>query len=183
MKQVFSDPWRRYPLLQTDRLELRRFRHADIHKVYEGLSNPSVTRYYAAHFDTLEETEEQMEWFESLWRERSGMWWAICRQGEKQLIGACGFTHYKPHTASLDIGYWLLPAQQGKGFAREALEALLLFCFEQLQARRIEAWVEQGNKPSERLLRHLGFKKEKTLRKCEEKNERLITVQVFVLMC
>lgn len=181
MENAFPDPWRRFPVLLTDRLELRGFQHRDVHKLFEGLCNPDVTRYYSAHCDTLEEAEEHMEWIESCRRERSGMWWAVCRQGEKNLIGACGFTHYQPATASLDIGYWLLPAEQGKGYAREALEAMLSFCTECLHARRIEAWVEKGNKPSERLLAGLGFAKEKTLRNCEEKNGRLITVNVFVL--
>lgn len=183
MEPALHDPWRRFPVLHTDRLELRRFRHNDIGKVFEGLSNPRVTRYYAVHYDTLEATEEQMEWFENLWRERSGMWWAVCPKGEKQLIGAFGFTNFQPRQASMDIGYWLLPAEQGKGYALEALHALVDFCTQQLHARRLEAWVEKGNKPSERLLRRAGFKKEKILHNCEEKDGRLITLQVFVLMC
>lgn len=172
--------WRQFPSLQTERLTLRRLEASDIYKVHEALSNKEITRYYAVHFDTLEDTEEQMDWFESIWREHSGMWWAICLQGQRQLVGACGYNHYKSELNQTEIGYWLLPEYQGKGYASEALKVMLDFGRQALQLQRIEAWVERGNRQSERLLKQHAFKKEKTLRNFEEKNGKLIDIHVYV---
>lgn len=176
-----SSPWRRFPSLSTERLTLRQFEFGDIHKVHEALSNKKITRYYAVHYDTLEDTEEQMDWFETIWREQTGMWWAICLNDQKELIGACGYNHYKAPLHQSEIGYWLLPGYQNQGFAREALHCMLNFGFQTLGLQRIEAWVEKGNRKSELLLKKEGFIKEKTLKGFEEKNGKLIDIHVYTL--
>lgn len=175
-----SSPWRSFPTFRTPRLTLRRIEFGDIHEVFEALSNPKITRYYAVHYDTLEDTEAQMDWFETIWREQTGMWWAICLEGQKKLIGACGFNHYQAEQAQSEIGYWLLPPYHGKGYASEALQPMIDYGFDRLALQRIEAWVERGNKASEKLLQRLGFEKEKTLENWEEKEGQLIDIHVYV---
>ena len=81
---MVSDLFKKFPTLQTTRLELRQFKASDLSKVFQGLSNKQVIRYYGVSYSTLEATEEQMDWFESLWNSGTGIWWAICRKGEKE---------------------------------------------------------------------------------------------------
>lgn len=178
---VSPSAWRHFPTLHTERLTLRRFELRDIHKVYEALSNKKITHYYAVHFDTLEDTEEQMDWFETIWREQTGMWWAICPQGQKELIGACGYNHYQARLNQSEIGYWLLPSYQGQGIAREALHCMLHYGLNTLGLQRIEARVKKGNHKSEQLLVKEGFAKEKTLKGFEGKNGKLIDIHVYCL--
>lgn len=60
-----------------------------------------------------------------------------------------------PHEA--DVGYALLPEAQGQGYAREALQAICDYGFNQLGVQAINAWVLGTNAGSSRLLEKQGF--------------------------
>lgn len=168
-----------FPELSTERLRLRRITSGDIHAVHQGLSDPRVTVYYALAFPTLEATQEQMDWYEQIWQERSGLWWAICQKGEEEMIGAVGFNNYDRVHRKAEIGYWLPPQYRGRGYASEALTEVLKTAFTSLRLHRIEAYVEGGNDASVRMLERFGFTHEGCLRECEVKNDRYIDVHIF----
>ncbi len=170
---------RHFPESSTARLVLRQIRPGDIHEVHRGLSDPRVTVYYAVAFPTLEATREQMDWYEQIWQERSGLWWAICLHGEERMIGAIGFNNFKPAPEKAEIGYWILPEYWGKGYASEAMEEVLKIAFTSLGLHRIEAYVEGGNEASVRMLQRFGFVHEGCMRECEVENGHYIDVHVF----
>lgn len=174
--------WERFPTLQTERLNLRQINYKDKEKVFEGLSHPKVIKHYGVSFKTLEETEEQMDWYERLWNERTGIWWGICKKGGNKLIGACGFNNYEEQHQKAELGYWLLPTHWRQGFASEAIKPVLEFGFEQMQLQRIEAFVEFGNKASGHLLEKFNFMHEGTMRNCEFKNGKFISVLIYALL-
>lgn len=174
--------WEKFPILNTHRLTLRQIRPKDIHQIFEGLSDQQVIKYYAVSFNSLEATEEQMKWYEGLWKNRTGIWWAISLKGEKELIGACGFNNYEEKHRKVEIGYWLFPAFWQKGFASEAIKKILEFGFEQMQLQRMEAFVEEGNDSSSGMLEKLNFSYEGTMRHCEFKNGTFINVLIYALL-
>ena len=174
--------WHEFPHLETPRLTLRQILPTDINKVYEGLSHKDVIKYYEVSFQTLEATKEQMDWYESLWKERTGIWWGICLKGQRDLIGACGFYDYEEKHQKAELGYWLFPEFWGKGFASEALPPILEFGFDLMQLHRIEALVEKGNHASSQLLEKHGFNYEGTMQDCEFKNGRFISVHMYALL-
>ena len=174
--------WEYFPTLHTNRLELRKIHPVDIHEIFAGLSDQRVIQYYGVSFETLTQTEEQMDWYESLWKDRTGIWWGICQKGEQQLIGACGFNNYEEDQQKAELGYWLIPEYWGRGFASEALKAIVEFGFEQMQLHRIEAFVEEGNKVSGRILEKFQFIHEGTMRNCEYKNGRFISLMIYALL-
>ena len=59
-----------------------------------------------------------------------------------------------------EIGYCFAPAHQGRGYAREAVTALVDRCFGELGLRRVTADLFAANEPSWRLLERLGFRRE-----------------------
>ncbi len=168
-----------YPTIQTSHLHLRQIKPSDLNNVYKGLSDPRVTKYYGVHFRTIEETEGQMEWYEELWLHKTGLWWAVCERESKQFMGACGFNYYKPELKKVEVGYWLLPEFWGHGYAAEALAAAIDFAIKQTDVERIEAFVEKGNSASGKLLKKAGFVHERTLKNCELKGDKWITLQLF----
>lgn len=168
-----------YPVLQTNRLQLRQIHAGDLEKVHQGLSDKRVTKFYGAHFNTLEETEGQMEWYESLWLHKTGLWWAVCDRETGTFFGACGFNYYKPERKQVEVGYWLLPEHWGHGYASEALGAAMDFVAAQTEVTRVEAFVEQGNRSSGKLLKKFGFVRERIMRNCELKNDKWITLVLF----
>ena len=171
-----------FPELETERLRLRRIIGRDIDKVYAGLSDERVVRHYAVSFSSWEATQEQMDWFDKLWTTRTGIWWAITEKGQTDLAGSCGFNNYSAQHRRAELGYWLLPEHWGKGWATEALRAILAYGFDEMKLHRVEAFVEGGNERSNHLLERLGFQHEGTLKECEWKNGRFIDILIFSLL-
>ena len=62
------------------------------------------------------------------------------------------------------FGYVLSPDCWGKGYMREALEAVVVCGFGPFALNRLEAWTLPGNAASERMLQKAGFHYEGTLR-------------------
>jgi ribosomal-protein-alanine N-acetyltransferase len=69
----------------------------------------------------------------------------------------------RPQPGVLGIGYWVVPAARGAGLARRAVRLAARWSLLQ-GAARVEAWVEPGNEPSQRVLRAAGFQHEAVLR-------------------
>jgi [ribosomal protein S5]-alanine N-acetyltransferase len=172
-----------FPELLTGRLMLRKIVAADMPTVFEGLSHPDVIRFYGVSFKTLQETAAQMEFYESLLRDKTGIWWAICFKSEPaKMIGACGFNDWRREHRKTEIGYWLLPSSWGKGIITEALPAITAYAFSHMDLHRIEAVVEQGNNSSAKLLKKLNFTYEGTLADAEIKNGSFISLQYWALL-
>ncbi|KRF20024.1 GCN5 family acetyltransferase [Nocardioides sp. Soil797] len=64
-----------------------------------------------------------------------------------------------------ELGWTLDPAHSGRGYATEAVEALITACFEQLELRRITAECFAENTASWRLMERLGMRREAHTRK------------------
>jgi len=71
-------PPMRFPELRTPRFLLRRIAPADAEAVFLGLSDPKVIQHYGVSYQTPEEAQFQMRWFEDLLAQGTGIWWAIC---------------------------------------------------------------------------------------------------------
>ena len=75
---------------------------------------------------------------------------------EGEVIGHCGF-HGSPDTVGrAEIGYTVFEQFRGRGFAREAAQALIQWAFAQGE-ERVFASVSPDNAPSLAVIRHLGF--------------------------
>lgn len=59
-----------------------------------------------------------------------------------------------------DLGWTLHPDHTGRGFATEALEAVLRICFDQLDLRRVTADCFAANERSWRLMERIGMRRE-----------------------
>lgn len=168
--------------LSTPRLLLRRIIPDDLHHIYQGLSDPQVIQYYGVSYRTPEETQLQMDWYAHLEASGSGHWWAICSQEDKTFMGASGLNNLQQIHRKTELGFWLLPAYWGRGFAHEAVSAILEYAFQTLGLHRVEAQVEPENEACKRLLTHLHFSYEGTWRDCEMKNGRFISLEHYALL-
>ncbi|SMO63540.1 GNAT family N-acetyltransferase [Gracilimonas mengyeensis] len=166
--------------LKTKRLILQIIKPDDLPFIHEALSNHKVTRHYDVHFDTLEETQEQMDWYAKLMKENTGIWWKLIEKESKQKIGACGFNDWNHQEHSAEIGFWLLPEYQGHGWMSEALPGILQYGFGNMKLKKIMAEVERNNVKSSKLLQENGFKviPERSFK--EAKNGAIIWVDRYV---
>ena len=58
---------------------------------------------------------------------------------------------------SVEIGYGITEENQGKGYATEAVEAVIAWALNQSGVRQVEAETERDNKKSQRVLEKCGF--------------------------
>lgn len=169
----------RFPTIQSSRLLLRQFSNSDIENVFKGLSHPMVIQYYGVSYATLEDTKAQMIFFKELEQNNTGTWWAICSLDNTVFYGAIGInsinhTHHKG-----EMGYWLLPQYWGQGIISEAAPPVVEYAFNYFDLHRIEAVVETGNESSKKLLNKIGFAYEGTMKECEVKNGRYISLDMY----
>ncbi len=147
------------PTLETDRLVLRRILDADRRDWLAVFRSPDALDYLI-DFDQPpreEDMDEIVGWAERIFVAKTGIRWAITLKPSDQMIGSCGFHVYDTRNQKLEIGYELHSAYWRRGIMTEAVAAVLRFCFERLEAHRVEADVTEGNVASAALLKKLGF--------------------------
>jgi len=157
-----------FPQLETERLILRHMQTADAQAIFRILSDEEVTRHYDdATFTNVSQASDQIEAWESGYRNKRCIRWGIARKEEPFIVGSCGF--YGIHTWHMraSIGYELARPFWRQGIMTEALTALLAFGFGEMGLNRIDAVIMPDNIASVRLLEKLGFCNEGLLRKYE----------------
>ncbi|WP_075181384.1 GNAT family N-acetyltransferase [Pantoea sp. 1.19] len=88
----------------------------------------------------------------------------IRQRGGGAPVGLIGCNaEWQPHRQA-EVGYKLLPAQAGQGYASEALGALCQFLLTECEFWKLRALVIEGNHASRRVLEKNGFRQEGLLR-------------------
>lgn len=168
-----------FPIIKTERLLMRQFIESDIDNVFKGLSDPDIIKYYGISFDSLEATKEQMNWFSNLEKEESGIWWAICSLDNKIFYGAGGLNSLIKEYKKAEIGFWLLTDFWRKGIMKEAMPLICNYGFESLKLHRIEGFVDSENINCKSAMNKLNFQHEGTMRDCEIKDGRFISLDIY----
>ena len=139
--------------MNTKRLHLRRFNQNDRHDLYAYLSNPETVKYEPYPPITIEQSEVWASHYAD-----SEDYTAICLPENGKVIGQVFLAERSQQ--SFELGYMLDPAYQQKGYAIEAVTAILNEAFHHRQAHRVYSYCHTQNKPSLRLLKKLGMRKE-----------------------
>lgn len=168
-----------FPTLKTDRFVLRQFVRDDLEKVFEGLSDPQVIKYYGVSFDSLEATREQMKWFNNLEKNKTGQWWAVCLKEDGTFCGAGGLNDIDKENHKAEVGFWLLPEHWGQGIMTEVLPHICKYGFSEMNLHRIEGFVDSENLACKRGMEKLAFKHEGTMIDYELKNGRYVNLDIY----
>lgn len=85
-------------------------------------------------------------------------WYAIRRSGPQRiLVGAAGFLGPPSEEGDAEIGFSIMPAWRGQGYATELVGMLLTWAFDDPRVRRILAHTTAQNAASCRVLEKSGF--------------------------
>lgn len=87
-----------------------------------------------------------------------GPWLAILKADNK-IIGDLGFKGAPDNKGAVEIGYGLLEEYRGKGYATEAVAALIGWAWKQEDIHKIKAETLVDNRESIRVLEKIGMKK------------------------
>lgn len=168
--------------MKTNNYYLKEIEDTDIVHVHKGLSDSEITKYYDVHYPTIEETKEQMQWYKSLKKEGTGIWWGIYAIANDDFYGAAGFNDLDKKHQKAEIGMWLLKEHWGKGILKEVMPALFEVGFTKLDLNRIEGYVVHENTKCKKALEKINFTYEGTMRECEFKNGKWISVDIFSVL-
>ncbi|MFC5476854.1 GNAT family N-acetyltransferase [Massilia suwonensis] len=149
------------PVLSTARLRLRPFTYDDVASLFRVFSDEQVVRFWSVGAWTeLAQAEKMIEEALLAYREGGLSRYAIALAETDELIGICNLRGFFEQNRRCELGYALGSAHWGRGYAFEALEALLGHAFSALDMNRIEADIDPRNDASARLLERLGFRQE-----------------------
>jgi RimJ/RimL family protein N-acetyltransferase len=152
--------------LVTARLRIDALHAGDAEALFACRGDPAVARFQgwrplsvAAVRDFIAAQPDPAQALPDGWFQR-----AIRRRDDHTLIGDLGLclppAAGDSPQAAVEFGISLLPAQQGRGYAREVLQALFAQVFGVLGRRRIQASVDPRNTASMALLHALGMRQE-----------------------
>ncbi|MFE1245077.1 GNAT family N-acetyltransferase [Fictibacillus sp. NPDC058756] len=157
-----------FPIIETERLILREVTKADAEDMLTYLSDPDVVKHMGLEPSrSVEDAYDEIAWYESIVNKSTGIRWGITLKDDKRVIGSCGFLNRVLKHYRSEVGFELSKEYWGKGIAREALEAVVKYGFENMELERVEALIEPANLPSQRLVEKTGFQREGLLRHYE----------------
>lgn len=162
----------------TPRLTLREVENSDQQKIFEGFSNPVVTKYMDVTYPTFEATAEQMLWYETKRKNGTGNSWAVINESN-EFIGVVSTYNLHPLHRRCEIGYWFFPEFWGKGYAKESMQVLLDNLSKQQNIHRFIAEVEPENTGSIALLKSLGFNREAVFKDHEFRNNQFADLEIW----
>ena len=130
--------------------------------MFEYRADPEVCRYQAFEPGSLADVEAFIAGLEANEFDTPGTWFqfAIRLQDSGALIGDIGAHFTAEDPRQVEIGFTLAPQHQGRGYATEAVTALLDHLFGQLAKHRVFASVDPRNKACLALLKRLGLRRE-----------------------
>lgn len=145
--------------IETQRLCLRAPRLEDRETIFYMRSAPEVNTYIQRVPPT---SLQQIDLFikDRLLDRQVGasIYWVITlKEDPDQYIGAISLWQFSKDRKTAEVGYDLHPDYQGKGYMKEALNAVVNIGFDTLDLHAIEAYTHQNNQPSKKLLEKFGF--------------------------
>jgi len=172
-----------FPVIETERLVLRRIINDDVNEVFELRSNAETMKYIPrplvknnedalAHIAMIEEKIET----------NVGINWGITLRDNPKLLGIIGYYRMQPENYRAEIGYMLLPEFHGKGIIPEAVNVLIKYGFENLKLHSIEAVIDPENYASEIVLQKCGFVKEAHFKESEFYEGRFLDKVIYSLL-
>jgi len=151
--------------IETERLILRNMSVNDVSQEYvDWLNDPEINKYLscANTIQTLESCLAYVQSYEG--RDDKALIGIFLKDGALH-IGNLTFSSIDWFNRTVTIGISLGRKEyMGKGLAKEALAAIIKYCFEELNLHRLQAGVHASNTRSLNLFIKSGFKVEGLLR-------------------
>ena len=171
----------------SDRLILRRPRESDLEPLLPGWSDPVMVRYtglrddpraFVANFIADMQAKSPGE------SEPGGPWYQLVieRREDKAVLGDLGIGFEVPGERQVELGWRILPQAQRRGYAREAVAALIGWLSEAHRLHRGVGGAAAGPAASIARLRSLGFRQEGHFRESFLCNGRWLDDCYFALL-
>ncbi|WP_026565799.1 GNAT family N-acetyltransferase [Bacillus sp. UNC41MFS5] len=154
------------PILETERLILRKVTLDDAEDMFSYGSNEEVTKYvtWNAH-KTLSDTKEFIGFVLNKYENSQVAPWGIEYKENGKFIGTIDFVWWQSNHKIAEIGYVISQEYWGMGLTTEAAKEVIKFGFEKMNLVRIQARCFVENIGSARVMEKTGMSFEGILRK------------------
>jgi RimJ/RimL family protein N-acetyltransferase len=159
---AFSEDKIMFPRIITQRLAIRDLEANDGPRVFAYHRRPEVSQFQSWGTESVDVVQSYIRSLAAIEPGTPGKWYqvGIFLSENGKLIGDCGFRVLKDDPEQAEIGITLAPEFQGKGYATEAVNALLHYLFVTLDKHRVFGSVDPRNASSMSLLDRLAMRKE-----------------------
>ncbi|MFD2247071.1 GNAT family N-acetyltransferase [Pontibacter ruber] len=149
-------------IIETERLQLSELTPAIYDYLFTTCSDNREIMEYLGLKTTAELAEEKDKYSKGLSTYYQSLKnFRLLRKSDGKMIGRCGFHTWIVSHRRAEVGYALLDDKyKQQGYMKEALGPILAYGFEEMDLRRIEAYIADYNIPSAKLLQHFGFQRE-----------------------
>jgi len=146
--------------ITTQRLAIRRSRPEDAAAISAYRSDPAVHRYQGWERTDVESITGEIQEMAARSPGDPGGWvqFTVEERGDGGLVGDVGMSPADDEPGVIKIGYTIAPAFQGRGYATEAVAALIDYAFDTLGADVVRAYASAENAPSIRVAEKVGMR-------------------------
>ncbi|MBX3429542.1 MAG: GNAT family N-acetyltransferase [Hyphomonadaceae bacterium] len=150
------------PVVETERLRLRGHALRDFDACAVMWAEPGVVRFISGKPSTREESWGRFLRYPGHWQMLSHGFWLIEEKATGAFVGEGGFGAFKrdmePAFEAPEMGWALMPTMHGKGYANEAVAAMIDWGEPHFGRRDFVCMISPGNAPSLALAAKHGFR-------------------------
>jgi RimJ/RimL family protein N-acetyltransferase len=156
------------PVLETSRLVLRGHDQSDLDHSLRMWRDPAVTRYLGGKPLSEEDVWQRLLRYAGSWALLEYGFWLVQERSTGAFVGEVGFHELKRDTqpsfsGTPEIGWGVLPEFQGRGLAREAVEAAVRWGDASIRNDKTVCIIHPQNVASIRIAQGFGFEKQEDI--------------------
>lgn len=170
--------------IETKRLILRRFTARDYESVFHNIESDHVMTKYLTWqaSDELATAVAVVDGWVKSYEKDDFYHWAIVPKDIAEPIGAISAVGVDEHLSRIEIGYCIGSSWWHRGYASEALAAIIPFFFEQVKVNRIQGLHDVANPNSGKVMLKCGLKYEGTLRANARNNQGIVDARIYGML-
>jgi len=151
--------------LESARLNFRQWRQTDFEPFSAFFAIPDQAKFVGGHCKSFQ-AWRLLASVVGHWQLRGFGFWAVEEKDSGKFVGCVG--PWKPEGwPELEVGYWIMPEMQGKGYASEATVRARQAAYDHLGATTLVSYIHPDNHPSKRVAKRAGAVYEKTIELCD----------------
>ncbi|AMG04857.1 GNAT family N-acetyltransferase [Vibrio mimicus] len=143
----------------TQRLQLRLITADETNDLVERIRQSQSLHHWVDWCHALFSVQEAEQFIQATrlnWVKAEAYGFGVFERETQTLVGMMAINEFY-HTFNMaSLGYWIADDYQRRGYGKEALTALILFCFERLELTRLEIVCDPDNVPSQALALRCG---------------------------
>ena len=173
----------RLPVLETRDLLLRKPERKDAKDIFLYASDEEVARYvlWEPHRN-MGDTRRFVSYLRTRIHSGYPSSWVVLLRNTGTVIGTIGFVTYSPEHGFAELGYSFSREYWNRGYATQALQAVIDIVFRSLPLNRLEAQYDIRNPASGRVMQKCGLRQEGLLRgRIKNKGEYVDTILCSIL--